>query len=151
MIISPKCYNLQNQGTAAEKLRLHISEKTDFLDHKIETEVKSHKRKDMTLQELSPCKQTSIKNCFRSIFFFKSYALTFCTRSQITWRYFFPVFHYFNSAVLRRLHRIPSKLHMSKLMDHKPSEIMKVSVTCWPWDPPRILHRKRCVFCTLQR
>ena len=150
--MSPKCYNLQNQGTAAEKLRLHISEKTDFLDHKIETEVKSHKHKDMTLQELSPCKQASIKNCFRSIFFFfKSYALTFCTRSQITWRYFFPVFHYFNSAVLRRLHRIPSKLHMSKLKDHKPSEIMKVSVTCWPWDPPRILHRKLCVFCTLQR
>ena len=59
---------------------------------------------------------------FAVFFFFKSYALTFCTRSQITWRYFFPVFHYFNSAVLRRLHRIPSKLHMSKLMNHKPSE-----------------------------
>ena len=42
----------------------------------------------MTLQELSPCKQTSIKNCSHSIFFFNSYALTFCTRSQITWRYF---------------------------------------------------------------
>lgn len=77
MIISAKCYNLQNQGTAAEKLMLHISEKTAFLDHKIETEVKSHKCKDMTLQELSLCKETSFKNCFRSIFFFKSYALTF--------------------------------------------------------------------------
>ena len=93
--MSPKCYNLQNQGTAAEKLRLHISEKTDFLDHKIETEVKSHKRKDMTLQELSPCKQTSIKNCFRSIFFFQILRVNVLYSITNYMKIFFPSFPLF--------------------------------------------------------
>ena len=93
--MSPKCYNLQNQGTAAEKLRLHISEKTDFLDHKIETEVKSHKCKDMTLQELSLCKQTSFKNCFRSIFFFQILRVNVLYSITNYMKIFFPSFPLF--------------------------------------------------------
>ena len=109
-----------------------MSEKTAFLDHEIETEVKSHKCKDMTLQELSPCKQTSIKNCSHSIFFFQFLRVNVLYSITNYMKIFFPVFHYFYSAVLQLLHRIPSKLHMSKLMNHKPSEIMRVSVTYWP-------------------
>ena len=45
---------------------------------------------------------------------------------------FFPIFHYFDIAVLQLLHRTPSKLHMSALMDHKPGEIVNVSATYWP-------------------
>lgn len=36
--ISLKSYHWQNHCTVAEKLRLHVSEKMAFLNHKIETE-----------------------------------------------------------------------------------------------------------------
>ena len=57
----------------------------------------------------------------------------FCTRSQLTWRDFFPVIQYFNREVLQLLHRSPSKLDVFarkpkhetiSLMDHKPRKIV---------------------------
>ena len=45
--------------------------------------------------------------------FFQAHKLQVCTRSLLTWRDFFPVFRYFNRAVLQLLQRTPSILDVS--------------------------------------
>ena len=80
--ISSKCFNIQNQGAAAEKLWLHISASWNI-------------KLKLRWNHISARTWRS-KNCdhisfFTVFFFFNSYALTFCTWSQITWKDFFQV------------------------------------------------------------